>query len=194
MTSTPATLDDCTLIALALEGESDCFATLITRHLAAVERSIGTVVRSPDNAEDVLQDVLFKVWRRLSTFRAESSFRTWITRVAINEALQSHRRQHTRPICQTLIDPEAIAATAESPHELCARTEISEAIRGAVAALPVKYRQVLILRDLQQLSVKDTAQFLHANVPTVKTRLSRARVMLLASLEKSKHLQLARAA
>src|ERR1700728_3548499 len=93
MTPPLATFEDSTLIALALAGQNECFAALIDRHLAPIRKRIASVVRNAADVDDVLQETLLKAWRRLSTFRSESSFRTWLTRVAINEALQSYRRE-----------------------------------------------------------------------------------------------------
>jgi len=128
-----------------------------------------------------------KVWRHLSTFRSESSFRTWLTRVAINEALQSYRRERSKPLCQPLGDFDALASHVESPHQSYARIEMQQAIYGAVAELPAKYRQVLTLRDLEELSAQETALRLQSSIPTVKTRLFRARLMLLAHSDDREH-------
>ncbi len=81
--------EDCTLVKLALAGQVECFSVLMDRHLAVVRRRIRSLVRNVADVDDLLQEVLLKVWRHLLTFRSESSFRTWTTRVAINEALQS---------------------------------------------------------------------------------------------------------
>ena len=104
MTSAPASFDDSTLITLALAGQAECFATLMDRHIAFVKRRIYSMVRNAHDADDLLQEVQLKVWRRLSTFRFESSFRTWIIRVAINEVLQLYRREKRRSVCQPLTD------------------------------------------------------------------------------------------
>ena len=180
------TFEDTALIKLALAGQDECFAVLIDRHVTAVRRRISSIVRNAADAEDILQEVLLKVWRHLSTFRSESSFRTWMTRVAMNEAWQSYRRQQCRPLCQTLADFNALASPGESPHQSLARLEVTQAILHAVAALPQKYRQVLILRDLEELSSEETAQSLQSSIPAVKTRLFRARLMLIATLQRSK--------
>src|ERR1700722_7808295 len=92
--------EDNALIALALAGEGECFSILVNRHLSALKRCIGAMVRNGTDADDLLQDVLLKGWRRLSTFRSEASFRTWITRVAINEVLQTYRRDKRHAVCQ----------------------------------------------------------------------------------------------
>ena len=144
------------------------------------------MVQNPADAEDVLQEVSLKVWRRLSTFRSESSFRTWMTRVAINEALQSFRQEQRRPLCQALENLESVASSDESPYQSFSRVETTRAVRRAVAELPAKHRDVLILRDLRELSARETAQSLESTVPAVKTRLFRARLMLLAAVQRSR--------
>lgn len=194
MTPPLATFEDSALIKLALAGQTECFAVLMDRHLVAVRRRIASMVGNAADAEDVLQEVLVTVWRHLSTFRSESSFRTWMTRVAINEVLQSYRRERCRPLCLTLVDLNAFASLDESPYQSLARVELAQVIRSAVAGLPAKYRQVLILRDLKELSERETAQWLELSIPAVKTRLFRARLMLLAALQRSKGPELVSAA
>ena len=85
MTTPLATLDDSLLIKLAREDQDECFSILLDRHLMAVRRRIGSMVRNPTDADDILQEVSLKAWRHLSTLRSECSFRAWMTRVAINE-------------------------------------------------------------------------------------------------------------
>ena len=186
MTPPVATFEDTTLIRLALAGEAECFTALMDRHLAAVRRRVASMARSATDAEDLMQEVVLKVWCHLSTFRSESSFRTWLTRVAINEALGTYRRQRRKPLYQAFEDLDALASPGESPHQSFSRMEMAQTVRGAVAELPAKYRQVLILRDLEELSVQETAQCLQSSIPAIKTRLFRARLMLLATLRRSK--------
>jgi RNA polymerase sigma-70 factor, ECF subfamily len=185
MTPPLASFEDSVLIELALAGQSECFTVLMDRHLVAVKRCIASMVRNAADSEDLVQEVVLKVWRHLSTFRSESSFRTWLIRVAINEALQSYRRERRKPLGQALGDFDALASHAESPHQSYARIEMAQAVHGAVAELPAKYRQVLTLRDLEQLSAQETALRLQSTIPTVKTRLFRARLMLLDTLRRS---------
>ena len=179
-----ATFEDSALIKMALAGQTECFTVLTNRHLPALRRRIGSIIPNATDADDLLQEVLLKVWLHLSAFRGESSFRTWMTRVAINEALQSYRRQRCRPLCQPSRDLAAHASDGESPYQSLARIEVTQAIRSAVAGLPAKYRQILMLRDLEELSVRETAQCLQSSIPSVKTRLFRARLMLLAALRR----------
>jgi RNA polymerase sigma-70 factor (ECF subfamily) len=180
-----ATFADSTLIKLALTGQTECFAVLIDRHKSAVRRRIASMVRNQADADDLLQEALLKVWHHLPTFRSESSFRTWMTRVAINEVLQAYRREKRRPICLSPGDLDALASHNESPYQSVARLQMTRAVRRAVERLPAKYSKVLILRELEQLSTQQTAQCLQSNIPTVKSRLFRARLKLLAALQRS---------
>src|SRR5690242_2122821 len=187
-------LDDSALIKLALQGQVECFSALMDRHLTAVRRRILSMLHNADNADDLLQEVQFRVWRNLSTFRAESAFRTWIIRVATNEVLQSFRREKRRAVFQPLIDMDVLPAGSESPHQSAVRAETAEVVRRAVSNLPPKYRQVLILRDLREFTDRETAQSLELSIPAVKSRLLRARLKLLTALRRSTNQGLARAA
>jgi RNA polymerase sigma-70 factor (ECF subfamily) len=183
MTPSIATFEDSTLIKLALAGQTECFTVLMDRHLAAIKRRIGSTAPNATDADDILQEVLLKVWRHLSTFRSESSFRTWMTRVAMNEVLQSYRQKRRNPLCQASGDLDGFASQVESPHQSFARLEATKTVRSAVAGLPAKYRQVLILRDIEELSAGETAESLQSTIPAVKTRLFRARHMLSEALK-----------
>jgi RNA polymerase sigma-70 factor (ECF subfamily) len=178
-----ATYEDSTLIKLTLLGQPECFAALMDRHSAAVRRRIASLVRNPADTDDLFQEVALKVWLHLSTFRSESSFRTWVTRVATNEALQSYRRQQRKPVCRPLGDQEAIASSGEPADRSIARKEAAQAVRVAIQELPERYRQVIILRDLEQHSTEETARSLDSSIQAVKARLFRARFMLLAALK-----------
>jgi RNA polymerase sigma-70 factor (ECF subfamily) len=173
-------LQDGVLIELVLAGRADCFTVLMDRHLATLKKRIGTLVRNATEADDLLQEVLLKVWLHLSTFRSESSFRTWMTRIAINEALQLFRREQRRRIAYGSYDFDIFTAPCESPCQSLTNLEKTQTLRSAVATLPANYQQVLILRDFEELSEKETAHSLQLSLPTVKTRLRRARLMLRA--------------
>jgi len=184
MTPPLASFKDTTLIELALAGHAECFSALMDRHLVVVRSRIASIVKNVTDRDDLLQEVMFKVWLHLSTFRADSSFRTWMTRVAINEALQSHRKERRRPACQPFRDIDAFASPIESPFQSLASTEKAQEVRRAIRGLPEKYRQVLTLHDLEQRSARETAQSLRSTIPAVKTQVHRARLLLSKSLQK----------
>jgi RNA polymerase sigma-70 factor (ECF subfamily) len=183
MTPSLASFEDGALIELALAGQPGSFDVLMARHMGAVRKRVVSIVPRTTDVDDLLQEVAFKVWRRLSTFRAESSFRTWMTRVAVNEALQFYRRGPLRKLCQPFQDFDDLVSSYESPHQSLAHDEMVQTVRSEVGKLPVKYRQVVILRELQELSERETAQQLQLTVPAIKSRLFRARLMLGASLQ-----------
>jgi RNA polymerase sigma-70 factor (ECF subfamily) len=173
-----ATFDDSALIQRALAGQSECFEVLINRHLPAVRARVCLMAPNAADVEDILQEILLKVWRHLSTFQSQSSFRTWITRVAINEVLQSYRRRQRRPICHTFGDFDTLASSIESPLQALVRSEMTRDVRNAIVELPARYKEVLTLRSFEELSVREIAQSVHLSVPVVKTRLFRARMTL----------------
>jgi RNA polymerase sigma-70 factor (ECF subfamily) len=177
-----ATFEDSALIKLALAGQTESFTVLTNRHLPAVRRRIGLMVPNTTDADDLLQEVLLKVWSHLSTFRSESTFRSWMTSVAINEAFQFYRRRRSRPNCQAFGDFDIFISRNESPLQSFTRTETARVVRQAVVGLPAKYRQALTLRHLEQLSLSETAQTLQLSIGAVKSRLYRGRRMLSAAL------------
>lgn len=173
-----ATFEDSALIQRVLAGQRECFEVLINRHLPAVRARVRLMASNTGDVDDILQEILLKVWRHLSTFQSQSSFRTWITRVAVNEVLQSYRRRNSRPICQTIGDFDALASPVESPFQALARAEMTQDVRNAMVELPAKYKEVLTLRLFDELSVLEIAQSANLSVPVVKTRLFRARMIL----------------
>ena len=173
------------LIRLTLEGQTECFTELMDRHLGAIRRRIGFMLRGNGGDDDVAQEVVLKAWRFLSAFRGESSFRAWLTRVAINEVRQFERRERASRF-QDLSDFDVLATRDESPYEHFARIQRAKAVREVVNSLPVKYREVVMLRELDELSLHEIAARLRCTIPTVKSRLFRGRSMLLAAVRKSR--------
>jgi len=172
------TLQDSELIERTLTGEDECFAVLMSRHIAAVRRRVTSMVRNTSDAEDFVQETFLSAWRHLSAFRSDASFRTWITRIAINEVFQEYRRNRLKFTGPYATDLAGFASRDESPHEALVHRETREAVRGAVAKLPEKYRLVLVLRDLDECTTREAARSLAMGIPAVKTRLLRARHML----------------
>jgi len=184
MTAPIAEFEDRTLIEMALAGRSDCFSVLINRHRGAVTKCIGAMVKNRSDVEDLVQETLLKAWFHLSTFRFEANFRTWIIQVAMNEALALYRRRRSRPFSSVPANWETLRSPCESPDETLARSEARRTVHNAIARLPKKYKEILILCDLKQLSAKETARQLKSSIPLVKTRLFRARHMLSASINR----------
>lgn len=142
------------------------------------------MVASDFDAEDVTQDVLLQVIRKLPSFRGESSFPTWLHRVTVNAALSHRRRQAVRDEKRHSLsdehseEPVATAIHSPPPDDLLVDHETKQLIERAIASLPEAYRAVFVLADVENLPNADVAQRMGLSLPAVKSRLLRARAML----------------
>lgn len=144
------------------------------------------MVSQPQDAEDVLQETFLKVYHALPTFENRSSLSTWIYRIAVNEALMSIRRRDPGQVSldepdeseESTFEPRELADWRELPEEMLLTGEMRQVLDQAIERLPVTLRTVFILRDIQNLSVRETAETLNLTEATVKTRLLRARLRL----------------
>ena len=150
-----------------------------------------SVMNNPHDAEEVCQEAVLKAFARLHQFRGESKFSTWLVQIVINEAKMKLRkdRRHLYESADEAKEseegdyiPRDFAAWREIPSEALERRELREAIAGGLASLKPKYREVLALRDVQNMSIRDTAQVLGITENCVKTRLLRARLMMREAL------------
>jgi RNA polymerase sigma-70 factor (ECF subfamily) len=145
------------------------------------------------DAEDITQDVLLQVVRKLGTFRGEANITTWLHRITVNAVLMHRRRQgqgHDRPAKVPLnkvigkrFPPFTHRADAEAPDDTAERREIGQLIEQRIALLPAIYRVVLVLADLEGLSNSEIGEILELSVPAVKSRLHRARLRMRTALE-----------
>jgi len=142
------------------------------------------MVASDFDAEDVTQDVLLQVIRKLPSFRGDSSFPTWLHRVTVNAALSHRRRQAVRDEGRHSLDTrgedEAVATATHSPppDDLLADNETKQLIQRAIESLPEGYREVFVLAEVEGLPNADVAERMGLSLPAVKSRLLRARAML----------------
>jgi RNA polymerase sigma-70 factor, ECF subfamily len=174
--------DDRMLIEGTLAGEAECFGVLMKRHLGPVKGYMSLILRNGEDKDDLMQNVMLKTWRHLSSFRGESSFRTWIHRIAINEVLMSRRKRRVQ-LSSCGADLDTLKSTVGCPFQAVERRETARRVRGAAARLPQLYRRVLVLRDLEELNVQETADSLGLSVAAVKSRLFRARLRLSGALK-----------
>jgi RNA polymerase sigma factor (sigma-70 family) len=177
-------LADKLLIELTLAGRQECFSALMDRHMDYVRRSINGLIPNTSDAEDVAQEVQLKVWMKLSSFRSDSSFRTWMVRIAINESLQ-WRRTAKRRRHWDAEELDCLTASTESAFQAYARKEAANAVRKAIHQLPSKFRQIVVLREVGGLTIKEAAKSLNSSPQSIKTRLFRARRMLAKTLRQS---------
>ena len=181
---------EATLIARCRAGEQAACEQLVAEHQAMVFQLGCHLLGSRDEAYDLSQEVFLRVFRTIDRFRADASLKTWIYRIAINQASNRRRfwsRRHR--LGQVSLDAhvevhgEPTEATdASSPHRILASKELAARLAVALDALPFDQRTVIILREVEGLSYDEIAQALDIAVGTVKSRLTRARQALRASL------------
>ena len=174
------------LIRRIREGEHDLFYELIRPYERRVYSAALAILRNVADAEDVAQEAVLKALKHIRQFRAESRFSTWLIQITVNEARMRMRRQHANRI-EPIVDhqdeegnyvPRDFADWREIPSETLERKEVRQKLAEALASLGEKYREVFVLRDMQHLSIEETAKALGISSASVKTRLLRARLML----------------
>ena len=174
------------LIDSVLQGRTDAFGTLVAPYLSSLTRFARMRLRDHSEAEDVVQQAVLQAFYGLGQFRREASFKTWLSRIASNEVIHLRRGRAIAPIKLH----EALAGKLADPSSLpdmqIQQKEERERLHRALTRLPEKYRLVIQLRDLHELSTAATARSLCLSVGAVKTRHHRARKLLLRSLGASK--------
>jgi len=174
------------LIARVQRGEHELFYELVRPYERRVYAAALAILRNESDAEDVAQEAMLKALANLRQFRAEARFSTWLIQITVNEALMRRRRERTA--MTEAIDagrddegeytPRDFADWREIPSEALERKEVRQKLAQALASLDRKYREVFVLRDMEQLNIQETAEALGISVASVKTRLLRARLML----------------
>jgi RNA polymerase sigma-70 factor (ECF subfamily) len=175
------------LIARIIAGETDLFHELIRPYERMVYLSILTMLRNEQEAEDAAQEVMINAFRHLKSFRGDAKFSTWLVTIAMNEGRQRLRKAKAAQL-ESLDEgkedregdftPAVLTDWREIPSEALEKKEMRQKLREAVEELPPIYREVLVLRDLEELNQQETASALGINVALVKVRLHRARMML----------------
>jgi len=180
---------EATQIRLILDGNVEVFCDLVTPHRRGLYLKALSIVRSEADAEEVAQNAVLKAFRKLSQFRHDSQFRTWLISITINEARMwlranrkfkheslDHQDGEGQPLRTQIVDPR------ENPFQVWERKQVRSAILEALSLLSLRNKQVLILRDVQMLSISETARTLDISENKVRTRLRRARLRMRQAL------------
>ena len=175
------------LIARIKAGDRSIFYELIQPYQRTVYAAAYSVLGNPTDAEDAAQEALLKALTHIGQFRSEAKFSTWLVQITLNEA-RLRRRKERKGLYSSIDEgaqdddgeyfPIDYADWREIPSETLQRKELKQALERALAALKPIYREVLILRDVQHMSIAETAAALEITEPSVKTRLLRARLMM----------------
>jgi RNA polymerase sigma-70 factor (ECF subfamily) len=176
------------LLRAAQAGDRGALEALLERHQDQIYRFGMAMCRDPESAKEVLQDTLLTVARSLGDFRGDAALSTWLYRIAHSACSKQRRRSKFAPAREHSLDREAaaevarVADPARDPEQALAGKELEMALADAIAALDPKYREVLVLRDIEGLAAAEVAEILGLRIEAVKSRLHRARLAVRASL------------
>jgi RNA polymerase sigma-70 factor, ECF subfamily len=178
--------DESALVARAKAGDMEAFSELVKHYDRRVFRMAKQITQNDDDAEDVLQETFLKAYTHLDNFQGNSKFYTWLVRIAVNEALMKLRKRRsdkTVPLDEPIDTgedemPREIAVWDGNPEESYSREELASVLDQAIQSLKPAYRTVFILRDIEELSIEETAEALNLSISAVKSRLLRARLQL----------------
>jgi RNA polymerase sigma-70 factor, ECF subfamily len=174
-------VEDDEAVARVLAGDLASFELLMRRNNRRLFRAARSILRSDDEAEDVMQHAYLLAFEHLSDYQGRSKFAAWLTRIAIHEAFRRLRQQRRlETLDEGGEDDQAMAA--RSPEQHASDEELRVITEAAIDALPCDFRTVFVLRAVEQLSVADVAESLEIPEDTVKTRFFRARQRLRKSL------------
>jgi RNA polymerase sigma-70 factor (ECF subfamily) len=180
---------DSELIAGYLAGSPEAFEELVCRYEDMVFGLACRVMRDRDEAADACQDTFILLLRKLHTFRGDASFSTWLYRIALNtcrDRLRKQKRHRTYDAAgDDAPDPQETlpAGPGFDPERISEQRDIQERVQAAIATLPPRFREVVLLHDIQGLDYQETAAVLRVALGTVKSRLNRARLKLASELE-----------
>ena len=179
----PAAKEDVSLVAETLAGNQLSFQLLVERYQDRMFGLVRHYTRNAVEIEDIVQDTFLKAFTRLSGFQQQSSFYTWLCRIAINTALDFHKRHGRNPV-QAVEDPELTVAaeragrpgsSVQAPDARLERDEIRRITQSVLDELPEIFRTVLVLREFEDMAYQDMADVLGISIGTVESRLFRAR-------------------
>jgi RNA polymerase sigma-70 factor (ECF subfamily) len=185
--SSESVADEKKLVEEVLAGNVERFYELVRPCERLVYLAAQEILQNEADAEEVAQEAVLKSFRSLRLFRGESKFSTWLYRITVNEARMRLRKRREVSLDELMAEDDAqettyaplqLADWREIPGQALEQRELQQQLATAVASLPDKYREVLILRDINGLSIAETAEALTLSLPNVKTRLLRARLML----------------
>lgn len=176
------TCSDEQIVGLVREGRVEAYELLMRRCNRRIFRAARAILRNADEAEDVMQDAYVRAYTHLSQFAGEAKFSTWVTRIAIHEALARRRIQRRWQSMDTGLLPHdpplVLAVSSLSPEDQVTQNELRALLEAAIDALPEGYRAVFVLRCVEELSAAETAECLEITEDAAKMRLHRARLML----------------
>ena len=192
--SSDPSIDDAELARRIADHDEAAFEVVMRRNNGALYRVARAILKNDADAEDVLQEAYLSAYRHMADFRADAKLSTWLTRIVVNQAL-ARRRSELRsqvvvpfsqldPDDRVSREPVDLDDSADSPEHSTARAEIRSLLERKIEDLPVAFRTVFMLREVDELSGAETAECLSITEATVRSRLFRARGLLRESLSR----------
>jgi RNA polymerase sigma-70 factor (ECF subfamily) len=176
-----ALISDEDIVRRVVAGETLLFELLIRRHNQRIYRAARAILGSEQDVEDVMQQAYLNAYRHLGSFAGEARFSTWLTSIAVNEALARRRRAAMTAVPEeTIIE---LKSSEPDPERKAMSNELKVLVEREILKLPESYRIVLVLRQIEELSTEETAAILGVSTDVVKQRLRRARVALRDALQ-----------
>jgi RNA polymerase sigma-70 factor (ECF subfamily) len=176
---------DASLVSQAQAGDLNAFEGLVRRHTQLLYRTLLAILGDPSEAQDAMQDAFLSAFKHIRGFEGRSKVSTWLVSIARNAALQRLRQRkptesldEVDPTEDGDVRPRQIRTWQDDPEQGYSKAEIRQFVEQGILQLPAKYRIVVMLRDIEQLSTEEVSRQLGLSVPTVKTRLLRGRLML----------------
>ncbi len=171
--------EDQKVIEEVLAGQSWRFEVIVKRYEKAVYTSAYAFLRNPQEAEDVAQDVFLSAYQRLSSFQGRSSLLTWLRKITFYRCIDVRKPKRAQPVRSLGENAATLAQDSQvSPHAIAEGKEISQLVRDAIERLGTEHKNVVVLRDLQDLDYAEISEILDIPVGTVRSRLHRARLEL----------------
>ncbi len=169
-------LSDEEIVDRVLDGDAAMFEVLMRRYNQRVYRAVRAILRDDDQAEDVTQQAYLNAYAHLGQFEKRAQFSTWLTRIAVNEALARRGKRPAGEEDESMM--ELVASSAPDPEQQTLAAELREVMQREVEALPDSFRSVFVLREVEGLSTAETSGTLGISEDLVKQRLHRARTQL----------------
>lgn len=179
----PSPTTDEEIVLRVRSGDTEMFEMLMRRHNQRLYCAVRAIVKSDAEAEDAVQQTYFAAYRHLGQFEGRARFSTWLTRIAIHEALARRRRTLEGRIPSATVSVDSVASPAPDPEQQTYAVELSTLLNAALGRLPAGYRAVFMLREIHGLNTADTAERLRLTEGTVRTRLHRAKDLLQRNLQ-----------
>ena len=190
----PPTMKDEVIIRTILDGKKDDYELLIRRYNERLYRIGISILKNEEEVEDAMQEAYIKAYQQLTTFKMQSQFSTWLSRIMINESLAKVKRKKNHVEYSEVESethngriPHAVISNSVTPEKQILQKELKNILENAIQQLPQKYQTVFVMREIEGMDIRETAECLKISTENVKVRLHRAKEILKSKLKFFSH-------